>query len=267
MKLSVVIPVYNERKTLPKILSPVVDALPYVPKEIVIIDDCSVDGTRDWLLDNLAEVQGEFTALDVEEEDSLKLVPAKPEDSVRFSFRVLFHEQNQGKGGALRTGLTIVSGDVIVIQDADLEYDPLDWERMWPLIVERQVADVVYGSRFYGQPHRSLNFHHYLANRLISFLFNLLYNQTISDVEVCYKMFTREVLKSLALTANDFGIEIEFSAQVARVKHWRIYEVAISYFGRTYSEGKKITWKEGVKALWYLFKFRFWNSGSGQAPG
>src|ERR1700745_3391403 len=148
------------------------------------------------------------------------------------------------------------SGDVVVIQDADLEYDPNDWSRMLPLIVERKVADVVYGSRFYGRPHRSLYFHHYLGNRLISALFNLLYNQMLSDIEVCYKMFTKEVLKELRLTSEGFGVEIEISAQIARSRRWRIYEVGISYYGRTYDEGKKINWMDGLRALVYLFKFR-----------
>ena len=145
---------------------------------------------------------------------------------------------------------------MVVIQDADLEYDPEDWAQMLDLICRRRVADVVYGSRFYGRPHRALYFHHYMANRLISFLFNLLYNQTLSDIEVCYKMFTREVLESLSITANDFGFEVQFSAQVALARRWRIYEMGISYYGRTYDEGKKINWKDGVKALWYLLKYR-----------
>jgi glycosyltransferase involved in cell wall biosynthesis len=173
-----------------------------------------------------------------------------------FSFTILFHERNRGKGAALRTGFSYALGNVIVIQDADLEYDPDDWSRMLPLITDRKVADVVYGSRFYGRPHRSLYFHHYLGNRLISFLFNLLYNQMLSDVEVCYKMFSREVLTELKLTSDDFGFEIEISAQIARARRWRIYEVGISYYGRTYDEGKKINWRDGLKALVYLDKFR-----------
>jgi len=144
-----------------------------------------------------------------------------------------------------------------VIQDADLEYDPEDWREMYRLIADRRVADVVYGSRFYGRPHRALYFHHYLANRVISFLFNAMYDQTLTDIEVCYKMFTREVLDTLRITADDFGFEVQFSAQVARARRWRIYEMGISYYGRTYLEGKKINWKDGVKALWYLLKYRF----------
>ena len=128
---------------------------------------------------------------------------------------------------------------------------------MFDLIAQRKVADVVYGSRFYGRPHRSLHFHHYLANRLISTVFSLLYNQTLTDVQVCYKMFTRDVKDSLRITVNDFGIELQIGAQIALARRWRIYELGIQYYGRTYAEGKKINWKDGVKALWYLIKFRF----------
>ena len=144
----------------------------------------------------------------------------------------------------------------MVIQDADLEYDPGDWERMWPLIAERRIADVVYGSRFSGEAHRSLQYHHRTANRLISFLFSVLYNQSLDDVEVCYKMFTRDVLRSLKLTADDFGIELEISAQIARARRWRIYQVPITYYGRDYHQGKKIGWRDGIKALGYLIKYR-----------
>jgi hypothetical protein len=128
---------------------------------------------------------------------------------------------------------------------------------MYDLIAVREVADVVFGSRFYGRPHRSLYYHHYFANRLISFLFNIVFNQTLTDIETCYKMMTREVARSLRLTANDFGIEVEMSAEIARQRSLRIYELGISYYGRTYAEGKKINWKDGMKALWYVFKFRF----------
>ena len=144
-----------------------------------------------------------------------------------------------------------------VIQDADLEYDPNDWGAMYDLIADRKVADVVYGSRFYGRPHRSLYYHHYLANRLITVLFNILYNQTLTDIETCYKMMRREVLQSLHLTTSDFGIEVELSARIAQQRTLRIYELGICYYGRTYTEGKKINWKDGVKALWYLIRFKF----------
>jgi glycosyltransferase involved in cell wall biosynthesis len=154
----------------------------------------------------------------------------------------------------LRTGFAAATGDVLVIQDADLEYDPRDWEEMWQLIADGY-ADVVYGSRFYGKPHRALYFHHYLGNKLISMLVNLLCDVTLSDIEVCYKMFRREVLEGLTLTCNDFGFEVEFTVKVAKPKRWRIYEVGIRYYGRTYAEGKKINWKDGLKALWYIVKF------------
>jgi glycosyltransferase involved in cell wall biosynthesis len=253
--LSIVIPVYNEMATIGRILPLVAEALPEIEKEIILVDDGSTDGTREWLAANLGLARGRYSAVAEGQGGTLRLVEAESEPAT--TLRVHFHARNQGKGGALRTGLALATGDVIVIQDADLEYDPQDWARMYPLIATRRVADVVYGSRFYGEPHRSLFFHHYLANRLISLLFNVLYNQTLTDIEVCYKMFTRAVRDSLALTCNDFGIEIELSAQVARNRRWRIYEVGIRYYGRTYDEGKKIGWKDGVKALWYLLRFRF----------
>jgi glycosyltransferase involved in cell wall biosynthesis len=254
--LSIVIPVYNEICTIGRILVEVANALPEVPKQIVIVDDRSSDGTSDWLRKNLGGIKGSWRGLSLSSGGDLELSSDGPRDHATVSFTFLYHQRNRGKGAAVRTGLASARGDVVVIQDADLEYDPNDWSRMLPLIVERKVADVVYGSRFYGRPHRSLYFHHYLGNRLISFLFNLLYNQMLSDIEVCYKMFTREVLNHLQLTSDDFGFEIEISAQIARARRWRIYEVGISYYGRTYNEGKKINWLDGLKALMYLFKFR-----------
>lgn len=254
MKLTVLIPCYNERNTIGFCLERVVAALPDIAKEIIIIDDCSRDGTREWLQQNITDLAGEHCAVALSPDGALGLVPG-PARAVKL--RVLYHARNRGKGGALQTGLAAATGEVIVIQDADLEYDPEDWAMMLNLIATRKVADVVYGSRFYGQPHRALNFHHYMANRLISFLFNTLYNQTLSDIEVCSKMFTREVRDSLRITANDFGFEVQISAQIALARRWRIYEMGISYYGRTYDEGKKINWKDGVKALWYLLKYRF----------
>jgi glycosyltransferase involved in cell wall biosynthesis len=254
--LSVIIPVYNELQTIGRILIEVAKALPEVPKQIVIVDDGSSDGTSEWLRENLSQSVGDWRRLSLNAGGGLDLSTDGPHNHAAISFTVLFHERNRGKGAAVRTGLTRASGDVVVIQDADLEYDPHDWSRMLPLIVERKVADVVYGSRFYGRPHRSLYFHHYLGNRLISFVFNLLYDQMLSDIEVCYKMFTKEVLKELRLTSDGFGVEIEISAQIARARRWRIYEVGISYYGRTYDEGKKVSWIDGVKAFVYLFKFR-----------
>jgi glycosyltransferase involved in cell wall biosynthesis len=254
--LSVIIPAYNEAQTIGRVLQQVVGALPEVSKQVVIVDDCSNDGTSEWLRRNLAHADGVWRATTLNDDGELDLSADGPQNAGGFWFTILFHEQNRGKGAALRTGFSRASGDVIVIQDADLEYNPEDWSQMLPLIVDRKVADVVYGSRFYGRPHRSLYFHHYLGNRLISFMFNLLYDQMLSDIEVCYKMFTSNVLKELKLFSDDFGIEIEISAQIARARHWRIYEVGISYYGRTYSEGKKINWRDGLKALLYLFKFR-----------
>jgi glycosyltransferase involved in cell wall biosynthesis len=195
------------------------------------------------------------SAVTMQTDGSLTFQPST--NGVGASFRVLSHSRNRGKGGALRTAMAAASGDIVVIQDADLEYDPQDWAQMYNLIAERKVADVVYGSRFYGRPHRSLFYHHFLANKLISVLFNILYNQTLTDIEVCYKMFTREVLDTLRLTCDDFGIEVEISAQISLNRKLRIYETGISYYGRTYAEGKKINWRDGLKALWYILKFRF----------
>jgi glycosyltransferase involved in cell wall biosynthesis len=259
--LSVVIPVYNEAHTIGRVLSQVAAALPEVPKQIIIVDDCSRDGTAAWLRRNLGQAEGVWRGVVVDGDGELRLARDGLEGNAGFSVAVLFHDRNRGKGAALRTGFTHAAGEVIVIQDADLEYDPDDWELMLPLIADRQVADVVYGSRFFGRAHRSLYYHHYLANRVISVLFNILYNQMLSDIEVCYKMFRREVLQELRLSADDFGVEIEISAQIALAHHWRIYEVGIGYYGRTYDEGKKINWRDGLKALLYLVKFRFSSLG------
>lgn len=238
MKLSVLIPVYNERRLLPELLLKLSAALASLDKEVILVDDGSTDGTREWIGETLTKAGG----------------PAAPYD--RLGLKVLLHERNQGKGAAIRTAIRAAGGDALVIQDADLEYDPADLLAMWRLIEDGH-ADVVYGSRFHGRPHRCLYFHHYFANRLISMLFSILYNQILSDLEVCYKMFRREVVPHLSLRSDDFGFEIEFSANVARARRLRIYEIGVSYFGRTYAEGKKISWKDGVKALWYVFRFRF----------
>lgn len=253
--LSVIVPVFNEAATLPHLLAMVGAALPAVAKEIIIVDDGSSDGTREWLRANFPSGSRCAASLTVGTDGSL--VFAEESATAPVTVRIFYHRRNGGKGAALQTGLAEVKGDVIVIQDADLEYDPADWAVMHDLIVRRKVADVVYGSRFYGRPHRSLYFHHYLANRLISLAFNFLYNQTLTDIECCYKMFTREVMDGLHLTCNDFGCEIQISAQIALAGRWRIYETGISYFGRTYEEGKKIGWRDGVKAIWYLARFRF----------
>jgi glycosyltransferase involved in cell wall biosynthesis len=253
--LSVVIPVYNERHTLGRVLVAVSRALPGVHKNIIVVDDCSTDGTREWLKASFPV--GARSGSEISVDSAGRLDVSAPFTQAQISIEPLYHPQNSGKGAALRTGFAAARGDVVVIQDADLEYDPQDWTAMYDLIMVRKVADVVYGSRFQGRAHRSLYFHHYLANRLISLLFNLLYNQTLSDIETCYKMMTAEVARSLRLSANDFGIEVEISARIARQRKLRIYELGITYYGRSYDEGKKINWKDGVKALWYLLKFRF----------
>jgi glycosyltransferase involved in cell wall biosynthesis len=258
MKLSIIVPVYNELASLPLILNKVVLALPGVEKEIIIVDDCSTDGSRKWLKEAIGDrigiaFAGRGDAVIISD-GCTKHIPEQVRGTA--TIRSIFHERNSGKGAALRTGLQHVTGDVIVIQDADLEYDPADWHRFWPLFVNGH-ADVVYGSRFYGVPHRCLYFHHYLANKFISLLFSVLFNQILTDLETCYKMFRKDVLRFLTLRSNDFGFEIEFSANVARQRQLRIYELGISYFGRTYAEGKKINWKDGMKALLYLFVYRF----------
>jgi glycosyltransferase involved in cell wall biosynthesis len=255
MRLTVIIPAYNERNTIGKLLAAVASALPNVSKEIIIVDDFSTDGTRAWLKSNFQAGEWSGSEITIDDDGNLNLAPKT--QPAKIIVRTFFHEKNKGKGGGLQTGLAVATGDVIIFQDADLEYDPQDWEAMYNLIAVRQVADVVYGSRFYGRPHRSLYFHHYIANRFISLLFNILYNQTLTDIEACYKMMTREVARSLRLSANDFGIEIEITANIARNRNLRIYELGISYYGRTYLEGKKINWRDGLKALWYIFKFRF----------
>ena len=265
MKLSVIIPCYNERPYIEQVLQRVITALPQVGKEIIVVDDGSTDGTREWLAETFGATNP-HPALVVWTEEAGWQVRPMPSGGVNeqkgdgmaalrtCSLRVILHERNKGKGAALRTGFAAATGDVLVIQDADLEYDPRDWEEMWRLIADGY-ADVVYGSRFYGKPHRVLYFHHYLGNKLISMLVNLFCDVTLSDIEVCYKMFRREVLEGLTLTCDDFGFEVEFTVKVAKPKRWRIYEVGIRYYGRTYAEGKKITWKDGLKALWYIVKF------------
>ncbi len=260
MKLSVIIPVYNEVTTLDRLLKAVVQVLPEVEKEIVMVDDGSTDGTREWLSKCFGEPDGHPIPVFVDKnQDLIPVIAAmesEPEDlSSNLWVSIIFHRQNQGKGAALRTGFREATGDILIIQDADLEYDPRDWQPMWNLITEGW-ADVVFGSRFYGNPHRVLYFHHYLGNKLITSLIDLVCNINLSDIEVCYKMFRREVLDDLHLTCNDFGFEVEFTMKVTRSRRrWRIYEVGISYYGRTYAEGKKINWKDGVKALGYIMKF------------
>ncbi|ACK64118.1 glycosyl transferase family 2 [Rippkaea orientalis PCC 8801] len=267
MKLSVVIPVYNEIHTIDSALTKVAQALPGVAKEIIVVDDGSSDGTREWLVQTFGEInrQGVSVRLDRNQrlivehgetyENHYHNTEIAISDPAKTAIQVIFHKRNQGKGAALRTGFKAATGEVIVIQDADLEYDPQDWKRMWRLI-EEGWADVVYGSRFYGEPHRVLYFHHLLGNQVISNFINLLCNTTLTDIEVCSKMFRREVLDDMKLTCNDFGFEVEFTVKVAKSRRrWRLYEAGVSYYGRSYAEGKKINWIDGVKALWYIVRF------------
>jgi len=230
--LSVVIPVYNEFKTLPLLLDRV-RAVP-VRKEIVLIDDCSKDGTRDLLME-----YGERDWND-------------PMNRIV----VCFHEKNQGKGAAVRTGMGQATGDVTIIQDADLEYDPAEIPRLLQPIIEGR-ADVVFGSRFLGdQPHRILYFWHYCGNKFLTMLSNCFTNLNLTDMETCYKLFTREVIQKIQpqLRQNRFGIEPEMTARVARAR-CRIFEMSISYNGRTYAEGKKIGVRDGFKAIWCIVRY------------
>ncbi len=231
-KLSVIIPAYNERHTIEEILRRVketpIDADLHVEKEIIIVDDGSTDGTRE-ILARIAEEQPDV--------------------------RVLFHDRNQGKGAAIRTALRYATGDYVVIQDADLEYDPRDYSVLLRPLVEGK-ADVVYGSRFLG-PHRAFLFLHYLGNKFLNLVTNILYDTILTDMETCYKMFRTDVIKSLPLKARGFEFEPEVTAKVLK-RGYRVFEVPISYSGRDFSEGKKIhPWKDGLRALWTLIKYRF----------
>lgn len=222
--LSVVMPVFNEKTTIVQIVERVRDA-PY-EKEIIIVDDASTDGTRE-ILEQLAE------ASDV---------------------TLLQHEKNRGKGAALRTGICVASGDVTIIQDADLEYDPFDYPKILnPILLGK--ADVVYGSRFIGgQSHRVFYFWHSVGNKCLTLLSNALTGLNLTDMETCYKAFKTEIIKSVDLQEDRFGFEPEITAKLAQMR-LRIYEVGISYSGRTYDEGKKIGWKDGVQAIWCIFKY------------
>ncbi len=227
-KVSIVIPVYNEEKTLLDIVKAVEEAkLPEgLKKEIVLVDDCSIDKSREIL------------------------------KKLEKKHKVVYHTLNLGKGAALRTGFQNVSGDIIIVQDADLEYDPKEYEKLLgPILDDR--ADVVYGSRFLGAgPHRVLLFWHYFGNRVLTGFSNMFTNLNLTDMETCYKVFTKEVLAAVLpqLKSNRFGFEPEFTARVAKIRK-RIYEVGISYYGRTYEEGKKIGWRDGIAAFWHIIRF------------
>jgi len=227
MKLSIIVPVYNEIKTLEEIIKKIeaVD-LGEVEKEIIFVDDFSTDGSREYL--------------------------KKLEKNHRYI--ALYHDKNSGKGAAIKTALTKVSGDLVMIQDADLEYDPEDYKKLIKPILEGK-ARVVYGSRFTGE-RRNMFYYHWIGNKFLTFLTNVLYNTTLSDMETCYKMWKTDIIKSINIKSNRFNFEPEITAKVLK-KRIRIYEVPISYAGREFDEGKKISWKDGIPALWSLFKYRF----------
>ena len=225
MKLSIVIPCYNEVSTIESLLA-AVRAAPWPDKEIIVVDDCSKDGSRELL-------QGMQSPL---------------------YDRLVLHEKNAGKGAALRSGIAAATGDVVLIQDADLEYDPKEYPHLLGPIVAGE-ADVVYGSRFIGaQPHRVLYFWHRLGNGFLTLLSNMFTNLNLTDMETCYKVFRREIIQSVKIEEDRFGFEPEITAKLAR-KRCRIYEVGISYHGRTYDEGKKVSWKDGVRAIYCIFKY------------
>jgi glycosyltransferase involved in cell wall biosynthesis len=240
--LSVVIPVYNERATIEELLWRVQEVA--LDKEVIVVDDESTDGTR-ALLEDIARAAAAGAA-------SFTLPKTGYVLALR-QFRVLFQPRNHGKGAALRRGFQAAAGDIVIVQDADLEYDPQEYHRLIEPI-QRGLGDVVYGSRFLGGPHRVLFYWHSLGNRLLTTASNVFTNLNLSDVWTCYKAFRREVLSSIDLREDRFGFEPEVTAKVARGT-WRIYEVPISYWGRTYAEGKKITWKDGLKALWYVIRY------------
>jgi glycosyltransferase involved in cell wall biosynthesis len=229
-RLSVVVPCYNEQHTIREIVRRIKEVP--IPKEIIIIDDASGDGTR----------------------AVLKQMEGEPD------VRILYHEQNRGKGAALKTGFAHATGDVVLVQDADLEYDPVEYPRLIQPIVEGR-ADAVFGSRFLGdRSHRVLYYWHYLGNQFLTLLSNAFTNLNLTDMETCYKVFRRELIAEVTPTLKQdrFGIEPELTAKIAR-RNARIYEIAISYSGRTYKEGKKIGWKDGVKALWCILRYSKWD--------
>lgn len=226
MKLSIVIPCYNERHTIRSIVE-AVRAAPVREKEIVVVDDCSTDGTREILQVEIAPLVD----------------------------KIVYHSVNCGKGAALRTGFGVASGDIVIVQDADLEYDPQEYPKLMKPIVDGK-ADVVFGSRFMGgEPHRVVYFWHMVGNRFLTLLSNMFTNINLTDMETCYKLFRRDVLRRLTIEENRFGFEPEITAKVAGLEGCRIFEVGISYYGRTYAEGKKIGWRDGFRAVYAIVKY------------
>jgi glycosyltransferase involved in cell wall biosynthesis len=241
-KISIVIPVYNEKATIDEILRRVLEA--ELRKEVIVVDDSSTDGTRE-ILEVMAALQakGERSAPAQDGEDAIPLA----------DLRFLFQSFNQGKGAALRRGFAEVTGDIVLVQDADLEYNPRDYPTLLEPLLDGR-ADVVYGSRFLGGPQRVHYFWHYVANKLLTLLSDIFTNLKLSDMETCYKVMLTPVLRGLTLKSDRFGFEPEITAKIAKGQ-WRVYEVPISYAGRTYEEGKKITWKDGVIALWCIVRY------------
>jgi len=231
MLLSIVMPVYNERQSLLECIRRVLAAPVELERELIVVDDCSTDGTRE-------------------------LYERLPQEFPGANIRVIQHEVNRGKGAALRTGFLHVRGDIVLIQDADLEYNPEEYPRLLKPILDGR-ADVVYGSRFVGgEAHRVLYFWHYAGNRFLTLLSNMFTDLNLTDMETCYKVFRAEVIRRIKISSDRFGVEPELTAKVAR-GHWRVYEVGISYSGRSYEEGKKITWKDGLKAIFAIIRFAF----------
>jgi glycosyltransferase involved in cell wall biosynthesis len=246
MVLSIIIPAYNEKFFIEEIIRRVMDA-PY-DKEIIIVDDGSTDGTRE-ILNKISNIEYRISNIEPE--------ARKPITHHVYEVKVIFHEKNMGKGGAVRTGVGAATGDIVLIQDADLEYDPKDYPTLLEPILEGK-ADVVYGSRFLGCTHRVHYFWHYAGNMLITLVSNMATDLNLTDMETGYKAFKREVFRGIEIKSNRFGFEPEITAKVAR-KGCVVYEVPISYYGRSYEEGKKITWKDGVKAVFTILKYKWFS--------